>query len=143
MAPVINRNNYSSQRSAYLRFISSALIELENKNAADVAYKDIWTFIYLTMVEIQKSIQKTIQPWEKRDYWVKVEKFRADWVWLDLVLNSIKKKFNIQDWKALESDGKTLKDICQDYPPYQRMTIKEPWIGAWKKWKEMKKASGS
>lgn len=142
MAPVINRNNYSNQRSSYLRFISSALDEIGNKNEIKESYKDIWTFIYLTLLEIKKSIQNTIQPWEKRGYWVKVEKFRAEWMWLDPVLNSIGKKVNKEDWKALESDGKTLKKICQDYPSYQRMTIKEPWKGAWKKWKEMKKASG-
>jgi len=143
MARVINRNNYSNQRSSYLRFISSALNEIEKGNISDEMIKDIWTFIYLTLIEIQKSIQNTIRPWEKRGYWVKVEKFRAEWIWLEPALNMIKKKINAQDWEALKSDGKTLKMICRDYPPYQRMTIKEPWKGAWKKWKEMKKASGS
>ena len=31
MSQVINRNNYSSQRSSYLRFISTALEQYDNK----------------------------------------------------------------------------------------------------------------
>ncbi len=143
MAPVINRNNYSNQRSSYLRFISTALGELEKENTkiSEMNRKDIWIFIYLTLLEIQKSVQTTIQPWEKRGYWVKADQFRAEWSWLEPVRISIERKIKTQDWKDFEGDKKTLKVICKDYPPYQKMSIREPWNGAWEKWKKMKKAS--
>ena len=140
MAPVINRNNYSNQRSSYLRFIATALDELEKENAkiSENSQKDIWIFIYLTLLEIQKSVQTTIQPWEKRGYWVKADQFRAEWNWLEPVRNSIERKIKTQDWKDLENDKKTLKAICKDYPAYQKMSIKNPWNGAWEKWKKIK-----
>jgi len=142
MAPVINRNNYSNQRSSYLRFISTALSALESAKTVDESFKDRWVFIYLTLQEIQKSVHSTVQPWEKRGYWVKADQFRAEWKWLEPLVSSIGRKIMAQDWKSLATDGKTLKEICQDFPPYQRMQVQDPWTGAWKKWEKIKKAAG-
>ncbi len=142
MAPVINRNNYSNQRSSYLRFISTALISLEKIKTVDDDFKDICIFIYLTLMEIQKSVQSTIQPWEKRGYWVKADQFRTEWKWVDPLLNSIEKKIKSQNWKALLTDTETLKEICKNSPPYQRLQVQNPWAGAWKKWERMKKEVG-
>ncbi|MGV8027268.1 MAG: hypothetical protein AB2L18_11990 [Anaerolineaceae bacterium] len=142
MAPVINRNNYSNQRSSYLRFISTALVSLEKIKTVNEELKDICVFIYLTLLEIQKSVQSTIQPWEKRGYWVKADQFRAEWKWVDPVLNSMTKKIEAQEWKAFLIDCETMKEICRDYPPYQRLQVQNPWEGAWKKWERMKKEAG-
>ncbi|RJQ41064.1 MAG: hypothetical protein C4545_07620 [Anaerolineaceae bacterium] len=143
MSPVINRNNYSNQRNSYLRFISTALISLQNGKIANDAFKDICVFIFLTLLEIQKSVRNTIQPWEKRGYWVKADQFRDEWKWVDPILNSIEKKIKSQDWKALSKDIETMKEICKDFPPYQRLQVKNPWEGSWKKWERMKKEAGS
>ena len=142
MVPVINRNNYSNQRSSYLRFISTALVSLEKIKTVNEELKDICVFIYLTLIEIQKSVQSTIQPWEKRGYWVKADQFRAEWKWVDPVLNSMTKKIQSQEWKAFLIDCETMKEICRDYPPYQRLQVQNPWEGAWKKWERMKKEAG-
>lgn len=143
MAPVINRNNYANQRDSYLRFVSTALLALKNVQNGDDAYKDICVFIYLTLLEIQKSIQKTIQPWEKRGYYVKADQFCAEWQWLEPVLASIGNKIKQQDWKSLANDLKTVKEICMGISPYQRMQVQDPWRGAWKKWENKSKAAGS
>lgn len=143
MAPVINRNNYSNQRSSYLRFISTALVALEKAKTVNEESKDICIFIYLTLLEIQKSIQNTIQPWEKRGYWVKADQFRAEWKWVDPMINLMEKKIKSQDWKACLTDCETMKGICKDFSPYQRLQVQNPWEGAWKKWERMKKEAGS
>jgi ribosome modulation factor len=36
-----------------------------------------------------------------------------------------------------------MKEICKDFPPYQRLQVKNPWEGSWKKWERMKKEAGS
>lgn len=133
MSQVINRNDYSSQRSSYLRFISTALEQYDNKNTTIEEKRDITVFILLTLLEIQKSIQKTIQPWEKRGYWVKADQFRAEWQWVDLVCNGLQKKINRQEWNTVKSELSVIRKACLDSPPYQRLQVKEPWKGSWQK----------
>ena len=142
MSQVINRNNYSSQRSSYLRFISTALEQYDNKKTTIEEKRDITVFILLTLLEIQKSIQKTIQPWEKRGYWVKADQFRAEWQWVDLVCNDLQKKIRQQEWSALNSELNVLRKACLDSPPYQRLQVKDPWKGSWQKWQKIQKEAG-
>ncbi|NMB63045.1 MAG: hypothetical protein GYA18_12015 [Chloroflexi bacterium] len=142
MSRVINRNNYSSQRTSYMRFVATALRHLPQDNRVDDNYKDIGVFIFLTLREISNSVQKTIQPWEKRGYWVKADQFRKEWEWLDPLYNAMKKKIHDQAWNDLKSELQTLCEICCDYPPYQRMPVSDPWRGSWKKWEKMKEEAG-
>ena len=142
MSQVINRNNYSSQRSTYLRFISTALNYLKSKNISKDEYKDIVVFIFLTMGEIEKTIQQTIQPWEKRGYWVKADQFRNEWSWVEPLYHSMKTKIEAQNWEKMRTDLQAIDEICEDYPPYQRMQIKNPWQGSWQKWNMNKKRAG-
>jgi len=142
MSQVINRNNYSSQRSSYLRFISTALEQYDNKKTTIEEKRDITVFILLTLLEIQKSIQKTIQPWEKRGYWVKADQFRAEWQWVDLVCNGLQKKIRRQEWSTLNSELNVLRKACLDFPPYQRLQVKDPWKGSWQKWQKIQKEAG-
>ncbi|HAF62249.1 MAG TPA: hypothetical protein DCK95_07980 [Anaerolineaceae bacterium] len=142
MSQVINRNNYSSQRASYLRFISTALDRFDEKNISVEEKRDITIFILLTLTEIQKTIQQTIQPWEKRGYWVKADQFRAGWKWVDLICNSLKVKINQQKWKSMDSEMDALREMCVDSPPYQRLQVKEPWKGSWQKWQKMQKEAG-
>jgi len=141
MASFINRNNYSNQRDTYLRFISTALEALAEENPTNETYKDKWVFIYLTLIEIQKLLQKTTQPWEKRGYWLKVEQFRAEWGWLDELIPLIGYKISHDEWASLAQDKEKLEEICKNFPAYQRLQVREPWLGALKKWKNKKAIS--
>lgn len=142
MSQVINRNNYSNQRSSYLRFISTALERYDNNKTTIEEKRDITVFVLLTLLEIQKSIQKTIQPWEKRGYWVKADQFRAEWQWVDLVCNGLQKKIRQQEWSMLGSELSVIRKACLDFPPYQRLQVKDPWKGSWQKWQKMQKGTG-
>ena len=42
---------------------------------------DLVAFIALALLEIDANIEKTVAPWEKRDYWVKADRFRMQWGW--------------------------------------------------------------
>ncbi len=35
----------------------------------------------LALEEINSNIDKSVEAWEKRGYWVKADKFRLDWEW--------------------------------------------------------------
>ncbi len=142
MSQVINRNNYASQRASYLRFISTALECFDEKKTTADEQRDIAVFILLTLIEIQKTIQKTIQPWEKRGYWVKADQFRAEWQWVDIVCNGLKKKIQHQEWKAVKNELNVIREACLNSPPYQRLQVKDPWEGSWQKWQKIQKEAG-
>lgn len=143
MSRVINRNNYSTQRNSYLRFIATAINYMDkNKNVTPDEKRDVYAFITMTLEEISNLLDKTTQPWEKRGYWVKVEKFRAEWEWLPMLLNSIKRKLSNRDWQKIANDVDALRQVCRDHQPYQRLSNKAPWSGAWERWQIKKKEAG-
>ena len=108
MSRVINRNNYSSQRNSYLRFVSTALQAYEPSTPNSQKNKDIIIFIFLTLKEIGNSLEKTTQPWEKRGYWVKVEQFMQEWNWVTLLIRALEKLINTGQWQRA---GKTILEL--------------------------------
>ena len=85
---------------------------------------------------IAGSIEQSVAAWEKRNYWVKADKYRLQWEWVDPALDAL--------LPYLENGGgaenipvETLAEIAQELggitiSPNHRMGM--PWTGAYAIW---------
>jgi hypothetical protein len=82
MSRVINTSNPGKLRDQYRRTIAEALRHLMFKRAVDDDVKDMAAAIVLALRGIADTVESTVGAWEKRDYYLKADRFRLDWEWV-------------------------------------------------------------
>jgi hypothetical protein len=81
MSRVFRIENPSTLRNRHMRSIAEMLRRLSQKPKLDTEGKDLAAKITLLLWEITDGVERSAQAWEKRDYWMKAERFMRDWTW--------------------------------------------------------------
>ena len=101
MSRIINPDGVGKQRKMLTRAVVLSLRELLNQSEPNEKTHDIAAFIVLTLAEISANIDRTVTPWEKRNYWVKADRFRMDWDWTDTIADKMQKAILDEDWPII------------------------------------------
>lgn len=138
MGNVVNTDSPSKRREKILRLISTMLeiSDFGHDNAEE--NKDKMAFIYLSLNEIDKTITETVRPWEKRDFWLKADKFREEWNWVKAALAMIDEKLTKKKWEELEQEIVFIKSKLIGVEPMKRMSNSKFWTGAFDTYKNQK-----
>lgn len=48
---------------------------------ADDELQDLLAAVVFVLRDISESVEKTVAAWEKRNYWLKADRFRMEWDW--------------------------------------------------------------
>ena len=110
--------------------------ELMQQTTPDNNTRDIAAFIALALLQMHKTIDTTVAAWEKRDYWIKADKFRMERDWTGRLGEDMKQALCADDWAkvALTSAAIGQKLAAVDAP--KRSKLESPWTGAWLKLKQ-------
>ena len=81
MSRVINTNSPGKVRRHCQRTIAEILRRLSKKAEIDADARDMAAMIVFMLEEINRSVEQTVAAWEKRDYWMKAERFMREWEW--------------------------------------------------------------
>ena len=82
MSRVINTASPGSERNRLRRTIAEILRHLMFKRGVDDEVKDMTATLVFALRGIAESVEVTTDAWEKRDYYVKADRFRLDWEWV-------------------------------------------------------------
>ena len=136
MSPITTVESGTTLRNRLSRSIVLAIRTLMRQAAPNQLSLDLAAFVVLALEKIQESIETSALAWEKRDYWLKADRFRMDWQWVGESQKNLATHLIQEDWAALAS-GLTL--VAQhlnrvEIRPNNR--IGEPWLGAWQVFKK-------
>ena len=123
----------TQQRNAIRRTIAEILRRLMEKKAIDAEAKDMMSFIVFGLRTMDQSIDSSASAWEKRDYYVKADQFRREWLWLPDTANRIDVMIRSNDWATLPLE---LAGLASRFSDVRISTFtKSPalWQGAYKK----------
>ncbi|RJP49310.1 MAG: hypothetical protein C4586_07630, partial [Anaerolineaceae bacterium] len=81
MSRVINPDSVGKERTRLTKSIVLCIRELAKQAEVTSETKDQAAFIALALQAIADGIDVSVVAWEKRDYWVKADKFRMEWMW--------------------------------------------------------------
>lgn len=81
MSRVINTNNPAKLRNQNRRTIAEMLKHIIERGEIDDTVIDMAATIVFALIEIDAGVKVTVTAWEKRDYWMKAERFMRDWAW--------------------------------------------------------------
>jgi len=83
MSRVISIEAPGKIRNQHRRTIAEALRRLSQKPQLDGEAKDLAALIVFSLHGMADTVDQAIDAWEKRDYWMKAERFREQWRWLE------------------------------------------------------------
>lgn len=83
---VHNQENPSTTRTKLAKQVVVAFRNIVKQNSMNNDVKDSIAYISFLLKDIQRNVDSTACAWEKRDYWVKADKFRREWQWVDKTL---------------------------------------------------------
>lgn len=81
MSRVVNLDGPGKARSQLMRTSAEIIRHLSQKSELDEEACDLAALLVYCLREIDSGIDDSALAWEKRDYWVKAEQFRARWAW--------------------------------------------------------------
>lgn len=133
MSRVINTNNPTQIRNQNMRTIGEILRNLSHKQNMDAEAKDMAATIVFALRAIREGVDQTIRAWEKRDYWMKAERFQREWAWTAEMAANFEDVLRHEAWDLLPG---LIADI---FPHFADMQIKSmtrspsTWKGAYQK----------
>jgi hypothetical protein len=133
MSRVISTESPGKVRNQHRRTIAEALRRLSQKSQVDNEAKDLAALIVFCLHGMADTVDRTTRAWEKRDYWMKAERFREKWRWLDPLADELGSVIYKGLWDQLPTVLARLMSHFTDVK-VKRMTRKpELWRGAYEK----------
>ncbi|MCJ7695770.1 MAG: hypothetical protein MUO40_10125 [Anaerolineaceae bacterium] len=132
MGRIISGESPVTLRNRLSKAIILAIRELMQQTQPDELSKDLAAFIVLSLETISDSINKTVIAWEKRDYWLKADKFRMDWAWTESLEIAMKKALFEESWEEIGKISIKIAEKFQGIKVSNNHRMGTPWVGAYK-----------
>ena len=132
MSRVINPESAGKDRTRLTKSIVLAVRELAKQKDITDETKDLAAFIALALKTIANGIDVSVAAWEKRDYWVKADRFRMEWMWTGQYADKRKVALFTNDWGTVamlmpQIAGKFNKVVVSE-----NHRLGKPWVGAFR-----------
>lgn len=101
MARIINTANPGKVRNQHRRTIAELLRHLMLKQELDQDTMDMAATMVLSLRAIASTIEITCEAWEKRNYFLKADRFRLDWEWVTPVADELEGIIIEGQWERL------------------------------------------
>ena len=130
MSRVINTESAGKERTQMTKAVVLALRELMKQQDLTEETQDLAAFIGLTLLKIVETVEVSVSAWEKRDYWVKADRFRVEWMWADRIGHGLCQAVMDEDWgRAAQLSAEVGQKLSNVKVPV-RHKLGTPWVGA-------------
>jgi len=133
MSRLIQTEGVGKRRQNLLRLIGTALRQLMVQTSPNEHTLDLAAFIALALREVTATVEEATRAWEKRDYWVKADRFRMEWSWAERLSKELERAALAKDWDEIAHlAGQIFVHVGNVKIP-KRFKAGEPWKGAYRK----------
>jgi len=131
LSRLINPDSAGKDRTRLSKAIVLSIRELAKQKDVTSETKDLAAFIALALQAIAEGIDASVIAWEKRDYWVKADRFRMDWMWTGQFAEKLKTAVLNDDWATI---AMLMPQIAQKFSKVivsENHRLGKPWVGAY------------
>jgi hypothetical protein len=136
LSRIINPDSAGKERTRLTKALALAIRELSRQNDPSAETRDMAAFITLALERISETIEVSVAAWEKRDYWVKADKFRMEWAWSGQYAENMKKAVMNHDWGSVAQIAAKIAQRLRKVTVSPRHRMGRPWVGAWNELKK-------
>lgn len=104
MSRVINSNSPGKRRNELRRTIAEILRHLMFKRDVDNETKDMVATLVFSLRGIAATIEETASAWEKRNYYLKADRFRIAWEWAGPAAERLTELLLNERWEQLPGE---------------------------------------
>lgn len=133
MSRVVTADGVGTQRHRLRRTVAEALRHLMAKRELDDEARDLAALIVFSLREIDKGVEQTTAAWEKRDYYLKADRFRQEWLWVVPAADELEALLRQGAWERLPAA------LARLFPHFGDITISrmvrppELWRGCYER----------
>ncbi|NOY98512.1 MAG: hypothetical protein GXP40_04800 [Chloroflexi bacterium] len=133
MSRVINPNAPGKERTRLTKAIVIAIRELAKQTEPGPESRDLAAFIALALEAVAATIDVSVTAWEKRNYWVKADKFRMEWRWAGQLGEQMRAALLADDWGRVAQIAAQVAGKLSKIKVSEKHRMGRPWVGAWDK----------
>jgi len=128
---VISTNSVGKQRQQLRRTIAEALRRLARKPQFDEESRDLAALIVFCLRRLEDGVEQTLQAWEKRDYFLKADRFQRQWEWVDETAYALESALLLGQWDKVPEVLATLFPRFGDITVGRFTRSAEAWEGCY------------
>jgi hypothetical protein len=98
---VIATDSVGKKRRQLRRTVAEALRRLVSKPAFDEESQDLAALIVFSLRRLEEGVEQTTSAWEKRDYYLKADRFRLQWEWLEETSYALESALLLAQWDTV------------------------------------------
>ena len=136
LSRLIKTESVGKDRTRLTKAIALAVRELAKQTEVTGNAKDLAAFIALALQTISDGIDVSVAAWEKRDYWVKADRFRMEWMWTGQIAEKMRKALSEDDWATIAMLMPQIAAKLNKIQVSERHRLGKPWVGAYKRMNE-------
>ena len=132
MSRVINPDSTGKQRTQLSKAIVLAVRELARQKDVTDQTRDLAAFIAIALQIIADGIDVSVTAWEKRDYWIKADKFRMEWAWAGQIAEKMRASVLSEDWASVAMLSAQIAQKLAKVQVSENHRLGKPWVGSFK-----------
>ena len=133
MSTIINPDSAGKERTRLTKAIVLAVRALAKQNQVTEEAKDLAAFMAIALRVIANGIDVSVAAWEKRDYWIKADKFRMEWLWTAQFADKLKTAVLSDDWTTVAMLSAQIAQKFHKIVVSDNHRLGRPWVGAFQK----------
>ncbi|MCM1564759.1 MAG: hypothetical protein NC238_02145 [Dehalobacter sp.] len=122
----------TTYRNRLTKSIVLSIRRMMQKGQPDKESLDMAAYVVLALEKIEESVDLSATAWEKRDYWLKADRFRMEWSWVEARRLSLVKAVLSQDWGNIASELIQVAQHFNKVEVSEKNRLGEPWVGSFK-----------
>jgi hypothetical protein len=130
---LIKTGSASKDRILLEKGIVLAIRELAKQSGIDEATRDLLAYIALSLTAIGETIDESVAAWEKRDYWVKADHYRMEWIWATNLGLELRQAILREDWGDVVKITALVTQKMSKVKITQRKRLGSPWAGSYER----------
>jgi hypothetical protein len=136
LSRLIKTDTVGKDRTRLSKAIVLAVRELAKQDDVTNEAKDLAAFIALALQTISEGIDESVAAWEKRDYWVKADRFRMEWRWAGQSAEKMKSALAEDDWAAIAMLMPQIAEKFNKIKVSDNHRMGKPWVGSYERMQE-------
>jgi len=133
LSRLIKTETVGKDRTRLTKSIVLAVRELAKQKDVTTEAKDLAAFIAVALKTISEGIDESVAAWEKRDYWVKADRFRMEWMWTGQTAEKLKNAVLTDDWGTIAMTLPTIASKFNKIQVSDNHRLGKPWVGVYKR----------
>jgi hypothetical protein len=109
------------------------LRRLANKSSFDQESQDLTALIVFSLRRLAEGVEQTTTAWEKRDYFLKADRFRLQWEWVDDTAYALESALLLAQWDKVPEILATLFPKFTDITVARYTRSSELWDGCYQR----------